>query len=184
MRASGLLSSVKARLHPLDLPRPVSAKIFSLAHATEDADKVIRAILNICPTDTVPKVRTTKVKGHYGNPIVTIQLVLAGSPRVERLFDHLWKNLLDSDKSHLYQSVESQLNKSGVLHIRIDKQSALRGIILMKEDDPIKVEILFRRGDRQQSTADQVKKTMDLLSKIWPRHCVPRKSSDGNVAIY
>ncbi len=134
-----------------------------MAHATEDTEKVIRAISNICPGDFPLKVRTAKVRGHYGNPITTVQLVFPGRPAAERLLNQIWENLSSLDRAQLRHGAGSHIDESGVLHIRISKQTAFMGRVSIEEHESIKVEILFKGWNRGQSIVDLVKNKIESL---------------------
>ncbi len=134
-----------------------------MAHATEDAEKVIRAISNICPEDLSLEFNTIKVKGHYGNPITIIRLVLRGRPAAERVFNNIWGKLSSLDKAQLKNSAESHIDESGVLHIRVDKQTAFAGRVSIEEGESIKVEINFKAWSRGQPILDLVKNRIETL---------------------
>lgn len=144
----------------LDYARAMSVRVSSFAHATEDLDNVVRAIQNINPQELTGKIHTDKVRGHYGNQIIACHVTLAGRSKAERFFNHLWVNLSSLDRALLYNRVESQIDESGTLHIRLGKQEALKGRIILKDDEPVKVEMLFVGWDRGRSIADQVKMRM------------------------
>ncbi len=150
-------------LTDLEYATPVSARISSVAHATEDTEKVIRAISNICPEDLSREFHTIKVKGHYGNPITIIRLVLRGGPAAERLFNNIWGKLSSLDKAQFKNNAESHIDESGVLHIRVDKQTAFVGRVSIEEGEPIKVEITFKAWSRGQSILDLVKNRIETL---------------------
>jgi RNA binding exosome subunit len=131
--------------------------VSSFAHATEDLDKVVRAIQNTNPQELMEGINTERVRGHHGNQIIACYAILAGRPKAERFFNHLWANLPSLDRAILHSRAESQIDESGTLHIRLGKQEALKGRFTLKDDEPIKIEISFVGWDRARSIADQVK---------------------------
>jgi RNA binding exosome subunit len=141
----------------LNRAKAISARLSSFAHATEDIDRVIRAMRNICPQEPQRRVRTEKMRGHYGNQITACLLTFSGRPEAERFFNHLWNNLSSIDKTTLYSEAESHIDESGILHIRLDKQKALKGIIALNDEQPVKIEVSFARWERSLSVADQLK---------------------------
>ena len=138
----------------------MTVRVSSFAHATEDLDKVVRAIQNISPQELTGGIHTDKVRGHYGNEIIACHAILVGRSKAERFFNHLWANLPSLDRALLYNKAESQIDESGTLHIRLGKQEALKGRFILKDDEPIKIEILFVGWDRGRSMPDQVKTRM------------------------
>lgn len=144
----------------LDHARAVTVRVSSFAHATEDLDKVVRAIQNTNPQEFTGGIHTDRVRGHHGNQIIACHATLAGKPKAERFFNHLWVSLSSLDRAVLYNRAESQIDEAGTLHIRLGKQEALKGRFTLKDDEPIKIEILFVRWDRGRSIADQVKTRM------------------------
>ncbi len=129
-------------------------EISSFAHATEDAEKVARAIQEICPKDISQRVLMRQVKGHYGNQIVICSLRLTNKSKAEFFFRKLWAILSDEDKNKIYDQIRYQVNESRRLHLRLDKQSALQGKIVLKDEDPIKIEIVLRNAGRHGDIAE------------------------------
>jgi len=144
----------------LDQARAMTVRVSSFAHATEDLDKVVRAIQNMNPQELMGEIHTDRVRGHYGNQIIACHATFAGRSKAERFFNHLWANLSSLDRALLYSRAESQIDKSGTLHLRLGKQEALKGNFVLKDDEPIKIEILFIGWDRRRSITEQVKLRM------------------------
>ena len=122
----------------------VSARISAIVHATEDVDRVLQALSRILPEGSLPsKADTQRVHGHYGNEIRMVDLSIRGAP-ARSFFEHLWKSLPSFDRASILDALEKHLDPSGSLHLRLDKEEVLRGIIRMKDQDPIKIHISFR----------------------------------------
>jgi RNA binding exosome subunit len=121
-----------------------SARIKAIAHATEDPHKIARAFSLVYPEETFrPRIEKAVVKGHFGNPIMTLTLTISGH-LAESFFSNLWSKLSRCDRETLIEDVGSQLDNQGRLHLRLDKQSCLLGTIGLKDQDPVKVEVSFR----------------------------------------
>lgn len=122
----------------------VRVEISSFAHATEDVEKVRRAISRICPPGVPLRILGRQVRGHYGNQITICSLRLSDRPSAELFFNRLRSSISAEDKNKLYDQIRSHLDESGRLHLRLDKQAALNGEFVLRDDDPVKIKILFR----------------------------------------
>jgi RNA-binding protein len=123
----------------------VSAKISAIVHATEDVDRVLQALSRVFPERSLPsRVETQKLHGHYGNDIRTVDLSIRGAPA--RIFlEHLWQSLPSFDRTSILDALDKHIDSNGGLHLRLDKEDVFRGILRMKEQDPIKIRLSFRR---------------------------------------
>lgn len=124
----------------------VSAKLSAIVHATEDVDRVLQALRCVFPDGSIPsKVETRRLHGHYGNEIRMVDLSVRGAT-ASRLLEHLWKSLSSLDRVLILDALDKYLDSSGTLHLRLDKEEILRGILKIKEQDPIKIRLSFRRS--------------------------------------
>lgn len=141
--------------------RVTSAKLSVLAHATEDSEKVVQALGGIFPETLPYKSERHALKGHFGNGIVTISRIIHGRA-AESLLESFWGKLLPHERETLIAELETRLDEEGRLHLRMDKQSSLRGVLRLKEDDPIKVEIGF------QARSDLINQVREFLQNLKP----------------
>ena len=145
--------------------KAVSIRISCIVHATEDIDKVVQAILGICPEDFPRKVQTEKTKGHYGNEIAICRLAATGRSKAERFLDSLWRQMSNQDRSRIYEEALVRVDESGTLHLRLDKQGAMRGRVLLQDNEPLKIEILFETIDKSsESRVQMVRKRIESAS--------------------
>ena len=122
----------------------VSARISTIAHATEDQGKVVQALESVFPPELgLRNPDKRRVKGHYGNEITTITLGVRGRS-ARSLFGHILKKLPTADRATLAREFESRLDDAGRLHMRLDKQACLLGEIRLGEQDPIKLELVLK----------------------------------------
>jgi RNA binding exosome subunit len=123
----------------------VSAKISAIVHATEDVDRVLHSLSRVFPEGSLPsRPETRRFHGHYGNEIRMVDLSIRGAP-AHTFLEHLWKNLSSFDRVSILDALDKYLDSSGGLHLRLDKEDVFRGILRMKEQDPIKIHLSFRR---------------------------------------
>ncbi|MEB3860039.1 MAG: hypothetical protein LRS43_02385 [Desulfurococcales archaeon] len=131
----------------------VTAKTY--AHATEDPSKVVRALLHVLPEDLRDKsrVREQRFRGHYGNPIRLLEVLVDDPGEASKTWSWILSNLGELDKRHLRATLEERLDNSGVLYIRLDKQEAFGGTLrILEGDDVIRVSVKFR-GSRSRVLA-------------------------------
>jgi RNA binding exosome subunit len=123
----------------------ISAKISAIVHATEDADRVLQALRQLFPEGSLPsKAESRRFDGHYGNEIRIVDLSIRGASA--RLFlKYLWKNLPSLDRVSLLEAFEKHIDDSGGLHLRLDKEEVFLGRLRMKDQDPIKIHLSFRK---------------------------------------
>ena len=117
------------------------------AHATEDIEKVLKAVYNILPTELADEIvfKKTNLRGHYRNPIVLLETRIKKREAVETIFRKLTSGLSSLDKELLNIEIKQHLKK-GNLFIRLDKQSAYLNELKLRSDDPIHFRIHFRKS--------------------------------------
>jgi len=122
----------------------VEIRVF--AHATEDENKVIKAVQNLLPEDHLDEVtfRKTNLKGHHGNPILLLQTKIKKKEILNGLIKKISKNLSEIDKEALKREFDRHLEKGSVF-LRFDKQAAFEGEIKTCSADPIHVRLKFRK---------------------------------------
>ncbi len=128
----------------------ITARVY--VHATEDKDKVMRALMNVFPEHVKDKisVREERYEGHYGNPIVVLEAVIDDPKAAEEAFKGILDKLDDVDRRYLAASLDDRVDKSGSLYLRISKQHAYKGELkILESDDVIKVIVSFRGGRRK-----------------------------------
>ena len=97
-----------------------SARVSTLAHATEDEQKVIAA-LQILLLNSV-EIKRTKLKGHHGNPIVSFEASI-GQKKILR---ELWQQMVG-------EMADDRMDESCHLYIRFDKQQAYTGELALTD---------------------------------------------------
>ena len=139
----------------------MNAEISSIAHATEDPDKVARAVENTLPPElrTMVALRRSHMTGHHKNPIVRLGVRLSDRKAVGRILENIGAGLMPLDRSALASEFRSFVDGKGVLYIRLDKQAAYFGNLRLRQDDPIRIRIKFTgRGSLTQSIREYCRK--------------------------
>ena len=123
----------------------VDVRVF--VHATEDIDKVVKAVYGILPTELADEIvfKKTNLKGYYRNPIVLLATRIKKRDAVKAIFGKLASGLSSLEKELLNNEIKQRLNK-GNLFIRLDKQSEYLNELKLRSDDPIHFRIHFRKS--------------------------------------
>lgn len=123
------------------------------AHATEDPDKVMKAVYNIFPAEQSEELTFNKssLEGHYGNPITFFETRIKDKETIKALVENLSANLSSLDKDELGRELHRCVEK-GSLYLRLDKQAALQGKIKLVTSDPIRIRIRFRKNQLEDVT--------------------------------
>jgi len=131
--------------------RLVAVEYTVFVHATEDFDKVIKAVENLMP----PKLRERKkvefeeTHGHYENPIRIARVSFRNPEYASQAFAWIWARLSDEDRARLMKDLDLHLDDKSKLYVRLDKQEAFLGHVrLSSSDDVIKVVFNFK-GPRE-----------------------------------
>lgn len=123
----------------------------AFAHATEDTDKVLKAIQNTLPTELIETVNIarTSLAGHHGNPITLYETRIKEKTTTQKVFEKICANLGIMDKELLSNEIQLHLEK-GNLYLRLDKQSAYLEETKLSQIDPIRFRIHFKNSETQQ----------------------------------
>ncbi|OGS43682.1 MAG: hypothetical protein A3K76_04515 [Euryarchaeota archaeon RBG_13_57_23] len=133
-------------------------KIFSIlharaySHATEDLDKVKMAVLS---TVGEADFNVTSGEGHHGNPIEIVEVAVDKEDDIIRFFERFDKKDIEALKGTLNARVDDGCN----LFVKVDKQSAFKGIIKLGTGDDVisvrvKVRVFPAKPELAQSAAD------------------------------
>jgi len=116
-------------------------------HATEDLDKVMKAVHNIFPINHIEDITFDKnnIEGHYGNPIIFFKTRIKNKEIIKSIVEKLSTNLSSLDKAELSREINRYVEK-GSLYIRLNKQAAFQGKIKLVKSDPIRIRIRFKKS--------------------------------------
>jgi RNA binding exosome subunit len=130
-----------------------AAEINLVLHATEDEDKVLKAIE---ATLLVPSVRFSRSvsEGHYKNKILMRKAMLS-SKEAALLAKRVISLLNSADRAYLSSQIDDYADEKGNLYIRLDKQRICQGKVSLSETDAIRVRFKpirrFRPSDSVQN---------------------------------
>ncbi len=122
-------------------------------HATEDEQKVVKALLEAIPEDlrSSVKIERESYEGHYGNPIIVLSINITKPEDAEAVLEYILSRLGRGDKGVLLSSLEERVDKEGSLYFRLSKQEAYEGKLTVYEaDDVIRVKVGYK-GKRKEA---------------------------------
>jgi len=120
-----------------------SVEISTIAHATEDPNKVILA-LQILLQDIPQQFTRHYLEGHHGNPIVKLEARMT-SEYASQFASSLMGRLSKSERLIILRDLQLHSDEDGNLYIRVDKQRLLQKTLQIAEDDPVRVKIKFNK---------------------------------------
>ena len=124
-----------------------TVEISTIAHATDDLDKVQQVLTRLIPDALKGRQLFTRryMEGHYGNPIVTFEARLTKASEIDEFTTFFRSQLSNKDKLTIQRDLTLYSDADGNLYIRIDKQKTFRGIVQLGEEDSIRVRMKFTR---------------------------------------
>jgi RNA binding exosome subunit len=135
-------------------------------HATEDQEKVAKALGFICPQ---ARLTFARAEGYNRNPI----LVMTARTDSSRAIKDFWRLLhRESLVDTILQSGGKMVDDNGVLHLRLGKQEAFMGkAILTDRDDVVSVRIkIARQSPQKRHPFEIARETIEELTKADVSH--------------
>ena len=123
----------------------------TLIHATENENKVKRAINTLFSSAIMPTllIQSRSLRGHYRNPITLLNVTVVNNNKLHEVLEYLLLHLEKTDKILLYNKLSLYYDKN-TFYLRLDKQAAVKGILSLKQEDPIKVQFTFRHSSKHK----------------------------------
>jgi RNA binding exosome subunit len=123
----------------------------TIVHATEDTEKVLKAVFNALPAELAQVLvfKKTSVTGHHGNPITVLEARIKEKTALDRTFEKLASGLRPLDKELLSSQIQQHVEE-GNLYLRLDKQSAYLNELMLCRTDPIHFRIHFKKHGTQE----------------------------------
>ena len=130
----------------------VNIRVF--AHATEDLEKVSRAVRNLLPEEINENtvLQKTSLKGHHGNPIVLFKTKITDKKALPLVLKKIAERLSSLDKQTLNSEMKLHLERRN-LYLRFDKQLAYVGELKFSSNDPIHFKIHFKNKTTEEIIA-------------------------------
>ena len=72
--------------------------------------------------------------------------------------------MVSFDRISILDALDKHLDPSGVLHLRLDKEEAFRGMFRIKDQDPIKIQLSFKKEIKSDLDPSQgIKQLLESL---------------------
>ena len=127
-----------------------------IIHATEDISKFLRSFKEIFELKE-EDFTINQTTGHFENPITILNAEIEKN-QAQKFVDKLVKSLSNDQIKRLVEEIEERTVDSR-FHIRLDKQEFIKGNLIFKEKDAIKVKI--------HTSIYNKKDTVKIFSKIF-----------------
>ena len=133
----------------MDAGRPtidvLSVEVSTLAHATEDEDKVERAVLSLLPEGLGEgRLKRQRLSGYHKDPLTLITTKIKKRKGATQALRHTIDLLSPLDRERLLEEIEERVDQAGNLYIRLDKQKALKGEGVLVEVGSIRMKFGIR----------------------------------------
>jgi len=134
---SGKLNSVMI----MSIKRPVRyVELSTIVHATEDKEKVLRAVHNLFPESTnPPRILETKLTGFFGDDLTSIRLEITKRKPATEFLEHLILKLNSIEYLDILDNLPQRMDDSKNLYLRFDKQKAFQGVVSLEMHDSIRI---------------------------------------------
>jgi len=121
--------------------RPVkNAEISVFSHATEDEEKVKKAIKNLVPLIEI-EIEESKLSGHFEDPILLFTSKIEHRKEASELLAFIYKRFSSVDRLQIDSDLAERVDESGSIYFRLDKQKAYNGKVVLNDSDPIRVKL-------------------------------------------
>lgn len=114
-----------------------AAEINLVLHATEDEDRVLKAIEDVLQVQS-KRFSSSYSEGHFKNRIV-LQKAILSSQEAGSLAKRIIALLNSTEREHLSRLVHEYSDEKGNLYIRLDKQRICQGRVSLSESDAIRI---------------------------------------------
>jgi RNA binding exosome subunit len=122
----------------------VSVEVSIFSYATEDERKVERALFNLVPEEVIRQsLRVERLSGHYRDPLLLIRGRIKDGEAAGEILRRLVMALPPVERERLVLEVEDRVDEANNLYLRLDKQKAYLGRVLMGEADAIRFKFKF-----------------------------------------
>jgi RNA binding exosome subunit len=124
-----------------------SVEISTIAHATDDLEKVQTALNHLLPESLLGRQIFTRryMEGHHGNPIVIFEGKLTKSKDVMEFTEYFLRQMSKTERLRVERDLGLHSDEDGNLFIRLNKQRAYLGTIELADEDPIRVRLKFSK---------------------------------------
>jgi len=120
-----------------------SAEMEIVIHATEDTNKVLKAIKSILPIEPEEFIADS-IKGHFGNEIILLKATLS-SKKASDLAHKIVSMMSNEDRLSIYNNFDLFTDEK-FIYLRISKQNIFEHKIVLEQTDSVKIKFKTIRG--------------------------------------
>jgi hypothetical protein len=111
---------------------PFSSAVVSVhAHATEDEERVLKAMRTLLPEAV--EIRRSKLEGHHGNPITVFETRIGRKALLRELWGRLLTKLRAGELENIRSILQRRMDEVCRLYLRFDKQLAYREVLVLTD---------------------------------------------------
>lgn len=135
-------------------------------HATEDLEKVRKALLFILPEEYRERVsiKNDLLVGSWGNKIIVLKLKSKGEDLVKETLSRIFSSLSKVGREDILSTLFKQVDRKGSFYLRISKQNAcLQRFSLDQEGGIIRCIFKFKTGVGERKS-EAISYLKDLIS--------------------
>lgn len=128
------------------MPRIERLVVQVLCHATEDEEKVMKAVENLVGSEAMEhmSLSSSSLTGHYGDPISLIRLTLIEGRIAKQVFRGILERLSPEEREEVWSERAEKGKHGGKIYLRLDKQAAYLGATRISDRDPIRIQVNIR----------------------------------------
>jgi len=147
------------------LGKVLSVELSTIVHATESLEKVETAILNVLPNQVRDPTSFSRcyLKGHHGNPIVTLTMRLAKGEAARTSVEYVFRMLSHTEKQKLDLEFERYLDEEDNFYIRLDKQEAFKGKVKLGREESIRIKIKTKKWQPTPDAAREILRNLGMV---------------------
>jgi hypothetical protein len=113
----------------------IAAVVGVFVHATEDREKVLRAVRAILPKNA--KIDVSDLRGHHGNPISLLESRITKRAALREWWPEFAEKLGKAGVQKILQELPAKTDDSCKLYLRFDKQCAFAGELFLTDGEDI-----------------------------------------------
>ena len=141
--------------------RPVQhLEITALVHATEDTERVEKAVSNLFPEDVeVSPYEAIKLEGVFGDSLTMLKWVLKNRRPATETFNNMLRGLNSLDLDQVLETLSDRIDENKNMYMRLDKQKAAIGVTKLGNRDSIRVKarlLVLHKADPVKRMQDHI----------------------------
>lgn len=147
-------------------PGPTSLLVNAFVHATEDEEKVVKAIKTILIGEVfeATRIQRKSMKGHFHNPLIRLTFLLEDPPLVCQVLQFVGSKISSGERDYLQQNLDLHYDGNRHFFLRFDKQAAAIGNLrIIQKGDSIRCTTKFSGRQFNIETLQELLNKFNLL---------------------